>query len=127
MEYVFGTAYLKTGEVKILKTKSDKHTNLTGFQSIEQVYPDQIITDNFRILYKLFSKEDIEGNCYDWYVIDNHYRLQDKTKPIIENLENTRLDLENALLETDVDINDRLTQIEDALIELDEMINGGTE
>lgn len=25
------------------------------------------------------SKEDTEGNCYDWYEIDHHYRIADKT------------------------------------------------
>ncbi len=61
MEYVFGTA----GQVETLAVKGDTHTDLTGFHQIERVYPDQTITDNFRIVRKLSSKEDEAGNCYD--------------------------------------------------------------
>lgn len=127
MEYVFGTAYLKTGETETLKIKSNAHTNLKGFQTIERIYPDQTITDNFRIIQKLYGKEDIEGNCYDWYAIDNHYRQQDKTKPIIEKLDNTKIELEDAIVENDIATNERITEIEDALIELDELLSGGND
>lgn len=75
MEYVFGTK----GEVEVLKTKGSAHTDLIGFHQIERTYPDQVITDNFRIVRKLDSSEDGEGNCYDWYEIDRHYRIVDKT------------------------------------------------
>ena len=80
MEYVFGT----TGDTEILKTKGGFHTDLTGFHQIEQIYPDQTIADNFRIVRKLDSAEDAEGNCYDWYEIDRHYRTVDKTGPVAE-------------------------------------------
>ena len=46
---------------------------------MERKYPDQTLTDSFRIVGLLDSKEDSEGNCYDWYEIDHHYRLADKT------------------------------------------------
>lgn len=75
MEYVFGTQ----GEIEVLKTKGDSHTDLTGFHQIEQTFPDQTITDNFRVVRKIESAEDVEGNCYDWYEIDRHYRAVDKT------------------------------------------------
>ena len=82
MEYVFGTQ----GEIEILKTKGDAHTDLTGFHSVERTYPDQTITDNFRIVRKFDSKEDDEGNCYDWYEIDHHYRVADKTTRVAEQV-----------------------------------------
>ena len=65
--------------MEVLKTKGDTHTDLTGFHSVERAYPDQTITDNFHIVRKLDSQEDAEGNCYDWYEIDHHYRVADKT------------------------------------------------
>ena len=80
MEYVFGTK----GEVEVLKTKGSTHTDLTGFQQVEQKYPDQTVTDNFRVVRKLDSQEDVAGNCYDWYEIDRHYREIDKTGPIAD-------------------------------------------
>ena len=54
MEYVFGTQ----GEIEVLKTKGDSHTDLTGFHQIEQTFPDQTITDNFRVVRKIESAED---------------------------------------------------------------------
>jgi len=79
MEYVFGTK----GDIEILKTKGEKHTNLKGFHTITREYPDQIIEDRFRVVRKLDSKEDIEENCYDWYEIDRHYRFTDRTGHIV--------------------------------------------
>ena len=82
MEYVFGTQ----GDVEVLKTKGDTHTDLTGFHSVERAYPDQTNTDNFHIVRKLDSQEDAEGNCYDWYEIDHHYRVADKTARVAEQV-----------------------------------------
>ncbi len=76
MEYLFGTK----GEVEILRTKGDTHTDLTGFHQIERAYPDQTITDNFHIVRKLKSEEDDDGNCYDWYEIDRHFRATEKAR-----------------------------------------------
>ena len=45
MEYVFGTE----GEIEVLKTKGDTHTDLTGYQQVVQEYPGEKITDNFRV------------------------------------------------------------------------------
>ena len=75
MEYIFGTDKDK----EILKTKGSSHSNLKGFHQIEMKYPDQTITDSFRVVRLIESKEDVEGNCYDWYEIDHHYRIADKT------------------------------------------------
>lgn len=70
--------------MEVLKTKGDTHTDLTGFHSIERTYTDQTITDDFRIVRKIDSQEDAEGSCYDWYEIDHHYRVADKTGPLVE-------------------------------------------
>lgn len=115
MEYVFGTK----GEVEILKTKGGTHTDLTGFHQVEQTYPDQVVTDSFHVVKKIDSAEDVEGNCYDWYEIDRHYRMTDKTGPAVEALAEARAELENALCEQDAAAEERLAAIEDALCELD--------
>ena len=73
MEYVFGTE----GEIEVLKTKGDSHTELTG-------YPGEKIADNFRVVRKIDSTEDSEGNCYDWYEIDRHFQQIDRTGPVAE-------------------------------------------
>lgn len=133
MEYVFGS----TGDIEILKTKGGSHTDLVGFRQIEQVYPDQIITDHFHVVKKFDSQKDAEGNCYDWYVIDQHYRTIDKTVPIVKKVEEYNSNLETILCEQDEEttrkraelyaavcdqeeqVNARLASIESALCELD--------
>ena len=80
MEYVFGTQE----DIEVLKTKGSEHSDLTGFHQIERSYPDQTVTDCFRVVRKLDSLEDGEGNCYDWYEIDRHYRFTDKTGPVAD-------------------------------------------
>ncbi len=108
MEYVFGT----NGKMETLKVKGSAHTDLTGFHQIEQKYPDQTVTDRFRIVRQLNSAEDVEGNCYDWYEIDRHYRTVDKTRSLVAQAEDT-----DAML---VDQEYRLTLLELGLAE-----NGG--
>lgn len=123
MEYVFGTQ----GEIEVLKTKGSTHTDLTGFHQIEHEYPDQTITDNFRIVQKLNSQEDGEGNCYDWYEIDHHYRVTDKTGPLAKQAVENATAAETALCELDAGYDERVSAVEVALCELDEKVNGGNE
>lgn len=78
MEYVIGTDRRR----EILRTKGEEHSNLTGFQQFTQKYPDQTVTDHFLVVRKTHSSVDVAGNCYDWYEIDKHYRIIDKTGPI---------------------------------------------
>lgn len=78
MEYIFGTK----GYVEILKTKGHIHTNLTGYKVVVRELGEEKITDSFHIVCKFKSDEDTEGNCYDWYEIDRHYRMIDKTESI---------------------------------------------
>jgi hypothetical protein len=117
LEYVFGTQ----GEIEVLKTKGDSHTDLTGFHQIEQTFPDQTITDNFRVVRKIESAEDVEGNCYDWYEIDRHYRAVDKTGSVIQQVNESTAALEDALCEQDELTGTRMSEIEDAMCEQDEM------
>lgn len=62
---------------------------MNGFKQIERHYPDQVITDNFRIVRKQWEGEDSAGNCYDRYEIDKHYRVIDKSKGIRETIGGT--------------------------------------
>ncbi|MCM1295511.1 MAG: hypothetical protein NC311_08195 [Muribaculaceae bacterium] len=121
MEYVFGTK----GQMEVLKTKGDSHTDLTGFHQIERTYPDQTITDSFRVVRKLGSEEDGAGSCYDWYEIDRHYRTVDKTGPLVEQVAQNAEAAENALCDLDAATEERLSAVEEALCELDSIVNGG--
>lgn len=115
MEYVFGTR----NQIEVLKTKGNRHSNLSGWHELERSYPDQIITDQFLVTKHLRSDKDAEGNCYDWYEISNHNRYTDKTGSIREALEVTRTELEDAMCEQDAVNEERIAAIEDALCEMD--------
>ena len=80
MEYVFGTQK----NLEVLKTKGDEHTNLTGYQQVVRTFPGETIIDNFRVVRKTKREEDSAGNCYDWYIIDRHYRQIDHSKSLEE-------------------------------------------
>lgn len=96
---------------------------MTGFHQIEQTYPDQTITDSFRIVRKLGSNEDAEGNCYDWYEIDHHYRVADKTGPIVQQIVENEATMENLACELDTEMDERISAIENAVCELDAAVN----
>ena len=80
MEYLFGT---RNGR-ETLRTKDTEHTKLTGFHEIARTYPDRVETDNFRIIRKYKTDSDGDGNYYDWYEIDHHFRNVDRTPPLYD-------------------------------------------
>lgn len=80
MEYVFGTK----DKDEILKVKGAEHTDLTGYQQVVLETDLDKTTHDFRIVRKWDSAEDVEGNCYDWYIIDHHSSYVDTTKPVVE-------------------------------------------
>ena len=82
MDYIFGVVERNGVTVENLKTVGQTHTNLEGFTQTVREYADSTITDRFRITEKYRSDEDAEGNCYDWYVISDHYRYVDKTEAV---------------------------------------------
>lgn len=82
MDYIFGVVERNGVTVENLKTVGQSHTNLGGFTQTVREYTDSTITDRFRVVEKYRSEEDAEGNCYDWYLIDQHYRYVDKTTQV---------------------------------------------
>ena len=108
----------------MLKTKGSTHSNLKGYCQVERSYPDQVITDNFCIVRKYQSADDIEGNCYDWYEIKEHYRYIDKFTPNIGATEGRIDDLENAACEESMAVDERLADVENAICELSEAFFG---
>ena len=113
-EYVFGTEESR----EILKTKGDTHSSLEGYQEVVREYLDQTITDRFRVVKKTNSAEDEEGNCYDWYIIDNHYRDTDKFPLDVRSTEQeiTDLQIEN------MEMGEALTNAEIAIMELQDRL-----
>ncbi len=113
-EYVFGTEEQK----EILKTKGDIHSELEGYQEVVREYADQTITDRFRVIEKTNTAEDEEGNCYDWYIIDCHYRDTDRFPLDVRTTEQeiTDLQIEN------MEMGEALTNAEIAIMELQDRI-----
>ena len=83
MEYVFGTK----GRIEVLRTKSASHTELTGYQQTVSGSETQTVTDSFRVVCKIDSQEDVAGNCYDWYEIDQHIREIDNTPAVLVGID----------------------------------------
>lgn len=72
---------------------------------------------------KLRSAEDAEGRCYDWYEIDRHYRMTDKTGPVAKQAAKAAAEMQDALCEQDMASQERQAAIEDSLCELDAAVN----
>ena len=75
MEYVFGLDD-RRGQ-RTLLTKGGEHTALSGFCEVVRAYDDCTTK----------SSEDSAGTCYDWYDIDQHYRVIDRTGPVSADLD----------------------------------------
>ena len=122
MEYIFGTVKRRGVLSENLKTVGDKHSDLTEFVEIKRSYSDCDIIDRFHIIEKYKSVKHINKKCYDWYIIDHHYRYIDYTKIPKENiaaLQETTAFMEDAMCEFDALNEERIAAIEDALCEMD--------
>ena len=117
MQYIFGTVRRKGEIFDNVKTVGETHSDLSGKVSVTQKYSDCDYTDVFDVVEKYHSDENSE-NCYDWYVIKNHYRYIDKFTPGIKDTEQTITDLEIENM-----INEQaLTDHDIAIMELQEAI-----
>lgn len=79
MTYIYGTVIRNGETVENLKTVGAEHSNLSGVIETKREFDDGVtITDRCRIVEHYHSDVDAGGNCYDWYVIDQHYRYIDR-------------------------------------------------
>ena len=125
MEYIFGTVQRNGVIVENLKTIDEQHSNLSGFIQTVREYSDCVITDRFRIVEKYRSDKDLIGNCYDWYVIDEHYRYVDRVGAFSVEMEEKQTENELALAELAEHQATSQTETELALAELAEIVLGG--
>lgn len=72
MEYIFGPSTRNHKDILCLKTKGEAFTHLGGDFSHTEEYSDCTITHTCHIKEHYHSAKDSEGNCYDWYEIDNY-------------------------------------------------------
>lgn len=110
IEYVFGTMWWENQERETLKTVTeDSHTDLKGYNEITREYTDNKITDRFQIVTKFLSKEE-SGKFYDWYIIDRHYRFQDRSE-YVELISNSKIDYIAMKFGIDLDIESNVFEI----------------
>lgn len=108
MEYIFGTVRRNGVTVENLKTRGENHIGLSGRCGITRKFADSFITDNFTVMEK-YRSEEADGVCYDWYIITDHQRYEDKFTPGITLTEQEITDHDLALMEaeqlvTDLDL-----------------------
>ena len=109
MEYVFGTKETAEGVVEILKTVGDTNAILTGRQSVIREYTDKTYEDTFTIVRLYQQKKDIEGKCYHWYEIKDHFRTAERftaerAEAMDQELENHASKIDYIAMMTDIDI-----------------------
>lgn len=107
MEYTFGSRTNGKLTECTLRTKGDSHTDLRGRVEVVRAYNDAKIYDSFTVRDKYASKEDTEGNCYDWYIVADHSRYVDRYEPGIVKVEER--------------INEDISQATDGLMETYEL------
>lgn len=96
MEYVFGTK----GDIEILKVKSPSGTSLTGFQQTVLETDVDKTTHNYRIVEKYRTEvSEIDGSVYDFYEIDRHNTVIDKTPRVYQALADTNAVLDDVVIE----------------------------
>lgn len=89
MDYIYGTSSCGSEIRENLKTVGETHSNLSGYISTIREFDNGTkITDRCRVIEKYASKES-NGKCYDWYIIDSHYRETDtsaKTQALVNQV-----------------------------------------
>ena len=84
MEYIYGTIRRDGVMVENLKTVGAEHTDLAGYIETQQDFGSAgVITDRCRIL-EHYHTDEADGLCYDWYLIDRHYRYMDTSTSLQE-------------------------------------------
>ena len=119
MEYTIGTVQRGKSCRMILKTKDTVHTDLDGRVTLEKKLGNTLIRDAFTVVGKYQSADDLEGGCYDWYYICDHYRHEDRTEEVRSECEQEITDLEIEAIEQDLAITDN----EIAIMELQEAVD----
>ncbi|MBR0341542.1 MAG: hypothetical protein IJH64_04755 [Oscillospiraceae bacterium] len=118
MEYVFGSRERGGTTQDILRTKGKGHTDLSGSIEVVREYADAKIHDFCKVVSKYLTMQDEEGNCYDWYIVREHYRYEDKFTPGIGKYEQELTDTEINQIEQEQVITDHdiaIMELQDAL------------
>lgn len=104
MEYIFGISKRFGGLKENLKTISNQHSDLLGYINIIQEYPDgSKVEDRCRIVKK-YAEKEASGLCYDWYIIDEHYRSIDNSNKVKKEIDKVSASLDYISMMSGIDI-----------------------
>lgn len=104
MDYIYGISIRNGALCENLKTVGTEHSDLSGYVSTVQDFPDGTkITDHCRIIRKYANKES-NGVCYDWYLIDSHYRETDTTAKAKAAVDKVNANLDYVSMMAGIDI-----------------------
>lgn len=104
MEYIYGTSTRNGKLCENLKTVGEEHSNLSGYISTIRDFPDGTkIEDRCRVVEKYASKE-VNGVCYDWYIIDEHYRNIDNSNKVKKEIDKVSANLDYISMMSGIDI-----------------------
>ena len=119
MEYTIGT--IQKGKLNriVLKTKDIAHTDLDGRVTLEQTFGNTKIRDTFTVIRKYQTADSSDGYAYDWYIVADHYRFEDRSEEVRAEAEQQITDLEIDSIEQDLAITDN----EIAILELQEIVD----
>lgn len=92
----------------VLRVKSDTETDFKGHTIVETPKSGITVTDTFDVIEKTDHKEDAESS-YDWYLVKNHYRTQERFTAETEEAVNVALEdhaskLDYIAMMADIDI-----------------------
>ena len=92
-----------------VRVKSNHHTDFAGQVRIETPHSNMTVTDTFEALSRYQTKDDAEGNTYDWYLITDHYQTQERFTPTCQKqmdsaLVKQRGDIDYMAMMLDVDL-----------------------
>lgn len=71
---------------------------MTGFQQVVLETDVDKTTHNFRVVRKYDRKTGIDGTVYDFYEIDRHNIVIDKTPPVYAALAETNAALDDVII-----------------------------
>ena len=109
MELSFRREYRDGAAVDVLRVKSDHETFFVGQTTVETPTSILVVKDVFDVVEKTRHSEDADGNSYDWYLVRNHYRTEERFTPekqdaMDQELEDHASKIDYIAMMTDVDI-----------------------
>lgn len=80
MDYIYGISTRNGVLCENLKTVGTEHSNLSGYISTVRDFSDGTKIEDRCLIVEKYASKQVNGICYDWYRIKDHYRDTDTTQ-----------------------------------------------